>query len=65
MGFEVLEAVGCLAAFWGFVVSPAYRTRCLDEFRAAGTAGRCCMLLEGCVAAFCGLLPLTVLALLR
>lgn len=63
--FVVVEFVAYLAAFWSFVFSRPHRERLLDEFRSTGRAGRCRMLLEGCVAAFCGLLPLTVLALLH
>jgi hypothetical protein len=58
--FDLLQLIAYLGAFWLFIFSPSFRAKWLAEFRAAGTGGRVMHLLEGAVAALCGLAPLAV-----
>ena len=59
----MIELLAYLGAFWLFLLSAEFRGRWIGDFRDAGAVGRGFMLLEGAVAAFCGLSPFTALAL--
>jgi hypothetical protein len=60
--FAAFELVAYAAAFWLFLVSPSFRRERVRAFAAAGAGGRAAMLVEGAVAAFCGLLPAAAVA---
>lgn len=55
---DVGELLAYITAFWCFLFWPAFRRRQIAEFRDAGAVRRGFMLLDGAIAAVCGLLPL-------
>ena len=57
---DLLEALGRFGAFWGFMLSGSVRKRVQADWRKAGVAGRCLMVLEGVLNTFVGLLPLWI-----
>jgi hypothetical protein len=54
------ELIAYGAAFWMFLLSPAFRRRQVGEYREASFGGRCVILIEGAVASACGLFPMLV-----
>lgn len=58
---DIVEYLAYFTAFWLFLCSPVFRRRRIGAFRRARPWRRGIIAIEGCVAAACGLLPVTLL----